>query len=434
MPVAGLFLSLLLAIVEPGAAVVSGLISVGLLVRRVSARIGVVAALVCISPFLSRYSVDVAGVGIRMEMIAGVAAWISVLGRLARIKISPSAAVAISLLGAWWIVLLLATIYASPDPGRSLSIVVWLMLGFGIALFIGSDKAIADRVAQTLLYIALAFAIGASVLWIFAHITGKFGPGLQLDPTYGQYAVYATVYEANIFASLIVLTAILGVVVSGRNPVPRHALLLWALAPIVCVLAQTRAALLAWVLASLVLMVRRRAGRLRVAGLLGLSTLAWLLVSGLIASSGGLLDKMAQTIDFSSGTGRYRAASWQVALSDLRKIPDAWLGLGANSFSQRHIDPTLVAQREPWYLPNVFLQVPYDSGRIGLLLVGAAVLLVLARRPSSGGLALLLAYSVTASATSVLWLAQTWILAGLAFGLPAQSNYTDGRAHVRQST
>jgi hypothetical protein len=72
----------------------------------------------------------------------------------------------------------------------------------------------------------------------------------------------------------------------------------------------------------------------------------------------------SQIVDLQSGSGATRSAEWRIALDDVKGSP--LLGLGTNSYGQRHLG---LRVDEPGYLGNLYIRTLYDSGVVGLALL-----------------------------------------------------------------
>ena len=136
---------------------------------------------------------------------------------------------------------------------------------------------------------------------------------------------------------------------------------------------------------------RRRVARLGLVGL-GVAAVLAVAVSPVVQPVGKVL---GSSLDLKTGTGAYRVTVVEQAFTDMHGA-DLIVGLGANSFGQRHVDFT--RPDTPGYLSVLPLQVLYDSGLVG---VGLLVLLIASlepfRRPNSGrALGLLTVYTMAA--------------------------------------
>ncbi len=374
------------------------------------------AVAISLAPFFSRYGLELGDTVIRPEILLAIAAGASLLGDAGPSRLTEIQRVTIAAIAGWLAFLGVTTQLHAPTPGSSHAVYVWLLLDFVLMLWIVRNREQWKRIVSTSIVASVVLCIVGIPLWLLAG-AGLTAWGVQRDYTYGGYAVYVTVYEANIYASLIVLWSVVAMTRFALHVPPSLRGFLIFAAPIASVAAHTRAALAAWVLAAVIAVVRTRGGQSIRAGILAsvLGSTALFTLSNPFGYEG--LSKFVNPFDFSGGTGEYRSNSWLVALDDIQNSGSWLFGLGLNTFGQRHVDPTKVAEQAPWYLGNVGMQILYDGGLISLVLVSCAVLGVLRASGAGDGVLIFAAYVIVGSLTSTLWLAQTWILAGLAIGL-----------------
>lgn len=398
-------------------------------VLRRDSRVGV---LLVLTMFLTRFSVEIGGFNVRLEMVASLIAGAALLIRRERTQRLPVTSV-ISLMGVgvWLLGGLLASVINSPELTRSLGVLVWCALSVVGAVWVAThprEWPVMLRAGVTAAVISSLLAIG---LWGAATL-GLSTLGVQDDPTYGGWAAFVASIEANVLAGLLCLWAIVAAWNPGNflSKLPRTLALF--LAPVAILTTHTRAALLALVLGLVVVFVFRRAARpfVFVAGALGaVSAMVLVLRSGDQGFS-----KFSTLLDTSGGTGglrvRQNTLAWQEWISSQAHLE----GLGWNSFGQRHIDPTQPFKNLPSYIGNLPLQVVYDGGLLAALAVLVATVSVVARqiRTKHVGImiALSLPYLLFSIATSVLWLFETWFWVGLAWGVV--SRWTDTPSAVQQ--
>jgi O-antigen ligase len=247
--------------------------------------------------------------------------------------------------------------------------------------------------------------------WVAASTVGSTF-GVQSDSLTGTPAAFGLSYEANIFGGICAMWFLVDLLFVHR---PLRAALLVRVPLLLGVATSlTRAAIVALVVGVVVNAVMSPSGRRVVRRL---SVPAGLLVVGLLVAVPAvpavapIIDKASQVTDLESATTKVRFDSWEVAARDLRPGSIA-VGLGVNSFGQRHEDPTRPHESVPGYIGNVFLQLVYDSGVVGLgLLAGSTLVMVLAlRRRAPQVVAVLAAGAVIALATSPLWFGNWWVL------------------------
>lgn len=370
----------------------------------------IIGVLVC-SLFTTRLVVHVGGLGVRPEHFMAVALIAhacvrSERGAVLRAILRPAAL----WFGAFILWSALISWFQAPFATRSLVIVTWLASDWVIlvALLALAPKP-SDLVRHGAHFASTAAAV-AITLWLLgvAGIT-TFGtqvvPGLNFRPAYGLS------FEANILAGVLMVWAFIALT-DQRILSPRQRWVTIALCLTAATLAYTRAAFVGFLIGSL--LWRMQAGkRFRlpmgkvVAAIFGVLCLAVVFPQ----YSSALGARAGQLLDLGSGTGAQRVSASATALKDLRGM-NLLLGLGTNSFGQRHLEPTLPDTPTPGYLANFPVQVVYDSGLIGSTLLLGAFLAVVPRKGANKRRAILIAvvYLVSAIATSPAWFASTWYL------------------------
>jgi uncharacterized membrane protein len=85
-----------------------------------------------------------------------------------------------------------------------------------------------------------------------------------------------------------------------------------------------------------------------------------------ISSKPPIIVSASGVLDFSSGTGSVRVEGWTSAIDEVSK-ESIWIGMGSNSFGQRHLTSEDVSP-EPANLGSIYVRVFYDTGLVGLFL------------------------------------------------------------------
>lgn len=305
---------------------------------------------------------------------------------------------------------------ASPEPGASLAIAAWLALSWVIAVNLLAFGGTTARLQRQLVSWAGVAAWVAVLLYVGDRLF-DFGVGLQLEPNTGSRALFGVAWEANILAST--LAAALFLAVTARRDVISKRMLAWCAPPMIVaiLLALTRAALLGLVLGLACWAVLSRGAALR--RFLAWTVLACLLVAALAVVSPATLrpiqEKVQLLVDTNSQTGHNRIEDWQTAIDDIDS-ESAAIGLGLNSFGQRHLDRTRPDDPTPGYLGSLPLQVVYDTGLVGVLLLGGALVSVWpsTRATRRRAIGLIIVVLVSTTATSTFWFGSTWALVALA--------------------
>lgn len=377
--------------------------------------------LIIIAAFVTRPAFDVGGLNIRLELIVGGLCLLrivhDVLSRSGR-PLSAAVKWSVSCVAAWLAFAAITSLNIPPMPQKSLSVLIWCALNVLTAVWIARTPASWYWIIRWGSMAALVCSSLAIGFWVAATFS-LFNYGVQADPAYGGFAAYVFSIEANILGGLLCLWALVAVY-NPLGAVPRLVRLALAVfVPVAIVATHTRAALVAYVLGLLVcLLLRPNARKVAAASVIvGGVAAATLLFSGTDKGLG----KFADVFDIDGGTGGLRYRVNNVALEEWWTSANRLIGLGWNSFGQRHIDDTQPTLLVPGYIGNLPVQIVYDAGLVGIFWVGlavAAVMLCLVRNKRVG---LLLAYAVPylsfSIATSALWLLETWIFVGLAWGL-----------------
>jgi O-antigen ligase len=313
------------------------------------------------------------------------------------------------------------TLVQAPDPAKGLHIVGWLCLDWLLLIAILASRPDSGDVERVAAICTALVALIALLLWL-AHIGAGSALGTQGGYAGGGRAVFGLSWEANILASTVAVWGFVALS-SHDERVRRVALVATPLAIGAVAVSYTRAALIGFALAVLVWLASGDwLARLRV-----------LRLATVIASAGlalGLVHQVATPVEarfanllaLHSGTGALRVGTVQTALGDLHGL-NPFVGLGVESFGQRHFDPTMPGR--PGYIGELPLQILYESGVVGVALLGAAFASVrpFARKNAGRALGIVAVYLTAASATSPLWLGWTWLLVGLAIMTRPRSSH-----------
>lgn len=301
----------------------------------------------------------------------------------------------------------------SPNASASLEIVGWLVLDWVmLAVLVASFPTPSDVVSAGAGYASLA-AAAAIGMWIVSQVSGS-EIGVQFESQTGSSAVYGLSFEANLLASALGIWTFLALSVSSVSWRTRWVTVVLSLSAIAltltrAVLVGLAGGLLIWALFGVGSDRRRVLKTLFVAALLAVSFIVLA-----PAQSSPFISKTQNILDFKDGNGALRVREWTTAVADLQGI-DWLIGLGTNSFGQRHRDPTRPLEPRPAYLGNLPLQVLYDTGLIGVLLLGSGVLLLLPvdRRKLARACGLIVLFMASAIATSPFWFGSSWLLIAL---------------------
>ncbi|MDE8585923.1 O-antigen ligase family protein [Arthrobacter sp. NQ4] len=386
------------------------------------------AFLVICATFVTRPSVSLAGFSIRLELIVGLLCLMRIIHESLskrRTTISPAVKWSMSCIAGWLLFAGITSLNVPPMPQKSISVLMWCALNVITAIWIARTPGIWYTLIRVGSVAALIVSILAIVFWVAAS-SFLFNYGVQSDPAYGGFAAYGFSIEANILGGLLCLWALVAVY-NPLNAVPnRVRILLAAIVPVAILATHTRAALVSYVIGLVgCLLFRARARRVAAgSAVLGGIAAAYLLLTG---SDRGL-DKFFNVFDISGGTGGLRYRVNNIALEEWWSSSNRIIGLGWNSFGQRHIDDTQPHLLLPGYIGNLPVQIAYDGGLIGVALVVLAATVVVTQviRQRRADLLCIFAipYFAFSIATSALWLLETWVFVGLAWGLCSSAGKT----------
>lgn len=360
--------------------------------------------------FVTRFRYEVGGFGFRVEhaVLAIVALTVLQTGRL-KLALRFATRPAFLLLGAYVLWLGFVSVMFAPAPASSLGIVGWLGMDWLMAVLIA---AIFVERTNTLERLGLVAASGAFVVALGLWFGGGFG--LQTEYVTGQRSLYGLSYEANLLGSTAAIWVLLAVTSSVGFKWVRY--LAVTVGTVVLLLSYTRAAALGLVVGLFVVALGQRRLRMRVVrAAVALAAAVAVLLAVSPQTFRPVVDKLSQIGAVNESTGARRTGAVELARQDLANEPLHLLtGFGANSFGQRHFDPSRPGERIPAYLPVFPVEVLYSGGIVSLFLLGGAFLNLLPRRRKARSLGVAAVFLVSSLATSPFWLGSTWILVGWA--------------------
>jgi O-Antigen ligase len=362
--------------------------------------------------FVTRYRVPAFGVHLQPEHFIAVALLIALLvaGTRARLRLWKAATDRTVLLLAAFVVWEAAVSFTrAPEPGSSMTIVGWLCLD--LVILATCIAAVDD--SNTLERYGVSFAVVAAVVAVGIWI----GSLLLYPDTYQltnlpHKPLFGTAWEANILASTLAAWAFV-CLSSADSFLRKYTKLFLPVLLIVLIATFTRAALPALAVGVLI-WVAWTFPRARRWVLGGVAVLA-------VAVGAAFAVAPSQVGDAVSGqynaNVKARTTSADQALNDLERDPgNLVLGSGANSFGQRHADTDLSTRGGRGYIPILPLQILYDGGLVGIVLLALAVWSMRPLRRSNPGRAvgLLAIYLLASALTSPFWFGTTWVLIALA--------------------
>lgn len=316
----------------------------------------------------------------------------------------------VQLLWAYLILHLISSAVFSPDTGASLRVVAWqvlnlMIVGLALAAF-GRER---EHIQRLLLCTAAVVAGSGLLAWGLATAAGSDNWGANGTAGFGLRA-HGFAFEPNILGATVAFWAL--VLLTGGNLSSARKLTLGML--LLCLpLTSTRAAIAALAV-GLVIYVLRKPGMMpRLVPVLVAGGVAFAFVS--VANPGSLTAMVGKltAFSFTDQTATYRFTSWEIAVEELDG-PNWLIGMGTNSFEQRHLDPTLLEEGVGYYLGSLPIQTLYDTGLIGLVLLIAAGWSLVKLGDRARRLALLAAFLVISVATSPFFFANWWLLIALA--------------------
>ena len=292
---------------------------------------------------------------------------------------------------------------AARDPARSLSVATWLGLNLAIVVLtltcFGDDR----RVLLRWLAVSAFIVVGSGFVgWLLATVFAI--PGGVVSDSSGIRAL-GIAFEPNILAGTAAMWGVILLTSARKLRALDYVFLFLCLLTIP--LSDTRAAAIALAAGiSVYVMLRpRRASRLAVVGLVAL--VAFIAVEATAPTQSQSLSQ--KLLNYGDPTASARVDSLTVAVGDLSG-PSWLVGLGTNSYGQRHLEPTLLPAQVPAYLGNLPLQALYDSGLIGLVLLAAAAWLLVSAGDRPRHSALMVTFLAISSATSPFFFANWWLL------------------------
>lgn len=363
------------------------------------------------STFVTRYGLSVGGATLRAEYVTGVLLALALLHRYARCPPDARSRALLTMLVAYLGYSTAITMLMAPSPESSATVLAWYLSDCLILLALMRVPDLVRTLVRLGTGVACAHAAFGVAAWLLASAGGPRW-FVQDDPAYGGVAAYGLSFEANIFAGVTCIWA----VVALASPGPwvargvRGGLL--GLAPVVALVSHTRAALAALAVGVLVLLIARTSGQVRRKVLPVTAGMAALVAAALAVGVPGtdeIANKFAQSFDVNTPNARIRIDNNAVALADLDPTSTV-LGLGTNTYGQRHVQRAPDGSLVPSYVGSLPLQVLYDTGLVGLAVLTIGLVRASRRRLRPGlGNAVLAALLTMSLSTSFFWFATTWV-------------------------
>lgn len=305
----------------------------------------------------------------------------------------------------------LISISQSPDPKVSFGVIGWMGISWIVMVTLAAAVPTAGQLERAGVYSAAAAASTAIFLYGLNR-AGVTDFGMSYDFVTGDRALFGVALEQNILGSTAAIWCFIALTAGRRSQTApyRFAVLVTA---VTLALTLTRAAIIGFAVAVLTVLVLGSV-RVRRRVLTGIAVLVVVLAVLVVVAPSAISPLVVKyspsnLVNTSASTGAYRIGVFEVAQKDIT-VESVFVGLGTNSYGQRHLDPTKPGAGG--YLPSLPLQLLYDTGLVGLILIIAAVaeLHPIRLLPKGRGLALLLLYIVTSMTTSQFWFGTTWML------------------------
>jgi hypothetical protein len=395
---------------------------------------------VVVSSFVGRYVVAIAGYNVRWEQVVPLllVGWLMTDARTRAAFFRALTHPVVLVFGAFVAWNVVATLMFSPSLGKSASILAWLIIDLLLLAGIISLGTRAIWFENTGIRCVVPWGLAGFAAFIVANTShGGFTPGTDFDGMYQVFVARITSQEANIYASILVLWTLLLVARKGRDRVWMSVAAIAV--PLGIVGSQTRTAVFCLAAGLIVYLgfevmrsYRERRNRrglwfgpvvlaVGIAVAYGVATILPSFGEDALRAepSATSSSKSAEPsepsgklgdIDLEGGNIGFRIEVAKAAARDMHGA-NLWLGNGTNTFSLRHDQPG--SPGVPGHIIMLPVQILYDVGIVGLLLLAGLVITVLRhvpwqRRPIA--FAVVVAFAAAATMTSMFWFSVTWII------------------------
>lgn len=395
-------------------------------------------AVLIVAPLFTHYRIDVAAISVRPEhvavMVVAIAGGVQLFVQRGRLRWPAAVWLALG----WWAANLVAGIFFSPLRASGLQ--NGLRVGASVVAFVLILNLIPDRRQWWwAVWLFLGMGVAEAAYGIVARALYPMGVnlGVQVAWNFTEPIPFGTFEEGNLFGSHVAswaLVLLMLVLVSGALAwsVRRRVVLVVGLLVLLLglYLSLSRAAWLMFAAGAVVVWVVYRRERWHQGNrlLLALTAIPFVILLVLavvpfLPSSWPFADRLQSFLSLSSdATFSARLSDWSLALRDWQRQP--LTGWGPGSFADIH---GLLRARPAW-ISNLSLRLVQETGFIGLVLFTAFVAALLlpavgvARRQErlddrSALLGLIIAYFlllvIAYQSTDGIWLAASWVNAGL---------------------
>ncbi|MDZ7910275.1 MAG: O-antigen ligase family protein [Rhodococcus sp. (in: high G+C Gram-positive bacteria)] len=372
----------------------------------------IVMSTIVLAAMWTGFQLPVAGINTRLDTLLMPAGILSALlnGYGPQIKKSLREPVVLLLIAFIGVNALSSVVFAV-DPGDSLRIVIWYGSNLVILVLALACWANSRERLYRLLFVGAVVNVFAGLLGWFNIASGGTWGGYT-DGIYGA-RTSGIAFEANILAGICAIWLLIAITSTKKL----H-WFVWATILVgagVTIMTNTRAAVIAVVVGVLLYFVFRGRKSLRILPvLIAVSAGAYAVKLFDPDTYEQIVGKLSN-VQFDNDTAVYRYNVWDIASTE----PQGWsilLGMGTNSYGQRHLDPTDLTNTKAAYIGNLPLQTYYDVGIAGVAILAVAVFLVWRRgSPYSRQrrLAILAGFLIISTACSPFFFAYFWLLIAL---------------------
>ncbi|MHA4848180.1 O-antigen ligase family protein [Rhodococcus sp. MSC1_016] len=384
-------------------------------------RFEVVMSTIVLASMWTGFMLPVAGINTRIDTLLMPAAVLSAVlnGRITEVKRVFREPVVLLLLAFIALNAISSIIFANV-PAESLRIVIWYLSNFTVLVLALACWGRSREKLYRLLFIGATVNVFAGLVgWFVISAGGTWGG--YTDGIYGARAS-GIAFEANILAGICAIWLLIAITSTTKL----H-WVVWVTILVgsgVTIMTNTRAAVIAVVVGALIFFTfrGRKVGRV-LPVLLAVATGAWAVRLFDPETYEQIVGKLSN-FRFDNDTAVYRYDVWDIASSE----PQGWsilLGMGTNSYGQRHLDPTDLTHQKAAYIGNLPLQTYYDVGIVGVVILAVAVFLVWRRGSSHSRqrrLAILTGFLIISTACSPFFFAYFWLMIALSLAKDSASN------------
>ncbi len=395
-------------------------------------------ALLIVAALFTRFRYDIGPVSVRPEHLAALAVAGLGLTQMAIHRARLRFPLPVGLALGWWGVNLISALFFSPVllNGVQNALRIGLLI---LTLFLVANLIPNRRAWWMAITLFLAAGVAEAAFGILARVLYPFGfnLGVQVSWNFTEPIPYGTFEEGNLFGSHIASWATLLLMLlltagSLRRPTLRQGLLLAGLGVLLLglFLSLSRAAWLTFAAGAALIWVFHRGAAWHAANRLALLLAAGpfliftlLGLAPFLPSSWPFVDRLQSFLSLSSDpTFAARLNDWALAWNDWLQRP--LTGWGPGSFADLHG----LIRANPAWISNLGLRLLQETGIIGLLLFGGYLFTLIlpalkrSRRlpllPDGAALfgltlAYLLLIGLAYQSTDGIWLAASWVHAGL---------------------